>query len=73
MLIKVVADLLILMTAVVVVDCVAYIIELAVLGAMTRELLYTAVAAIILALAGQLVFSWLPSRDAFGISARVKR
>ncbi len=37
------ADLLILMTTVIVVDCVAYIIELAVFGAMTRELLYTAV------------------------------
>jgi len=70
---KVVADLLILMTTVVVVDRVAYIIELAVLGAMTRELLYTAVAAIILALTRRLVFSWLSSRDAFGISARVKR
>jgi hypothetical protein len=37
------ADLLILMTTVIVVDRVAYIIELAVFGAMTRELLYTAV------------------------------
>ena len=37
------AGLLILMTTVIVVDRVAYIIELAVFGAMTRELLYTAV------------------------------
>jgi hypothetical protein len=40
------------MTTVIVVDRVAYITELSVLGAMTRELLQTAVAAIILALAG---------------------
>lgn len=73
MLAKVVADLLILMTTVIVVDRVAYVIELAVFGAMTRELLYTAVAAIILALAGRLIFSWLSSRDAFRISAGVKK
>lgn len=73
MLAKVVADLLILMTTVIVVDRVAYVIELAVFGAMTRELLYTAVAAIILALAGRLIFSWLTGRAAFRISAGVKR
>ena len=73
MLAKVVADLLILMTTIVVVDRIVYIIELAVLGAMTREMLYTAVAAITLALAGRLVFSWLSSGAEFGISARVKR
>jgi len=70
---KVVADLLILMTTVIVVDRVAYVIELAVFGAMTRELLYTAVAAITLALTGRLIFSWLTSRAAFRISAGVKR
>jgi len=70
---KVVADLLILMTTVIVVDRVAYVIELTVYGAMTRELSYTAVAAIILALAGRLIFSWLSSRAASRISAGVKR
>jgi hypothetical protein len=54
---KAVADLLILMTTVIVVDRVAYVIELAVFGAMTRELLYTAVAAIILALAAHLLMA----------------
>ncbi|MGY5861112.1 MAG: hypothetical protein RTU09_01875 [Candidatus Thorarchaeota archaeon] len=51
------AELLILMRTVVVFDRVVYIIKLAVIGAMTRELLYTAIAAIVLALAERLVFS----------------
>ncbi|MCK4568246.1 MAG: ABC transporter ATP-binding protein/permease [Candidatus Thorarchaeota archaeon] len=69
---KVLTDLLILLTTVLIIDKVAYIVGLVVLGTITRELLYSAVVIMVIILICRIVLSWGSSSITFRISAKVK-